>query len=126
MQRTQVKFLLVLISALIAGCGDSSDAVKPEQRMTPVVFASEDASAIQAPRFQAFRAAVIRVRVAESNRPVAANGQPPSSEAIAESALAIETASIDAIAIVRQEGWNDEERRLMQRTLQGAAITDLE
>jgi hypothetical protein len=115
-------FLGVVLSATV-GCEDKP-TIAPEQRMRVITLAEVDRLALAAPQFDAFREALMRVRMMELQRPVSDDGPVPA-PTLATFYTELEAVTIPVITIIRTDGWTWDDRQLMNRALRGASSEDL-
>lgn len=115
--------LLGVMLACLVGCGERE--VPAEQRLVRVTLSQDDRVALANDRYADFREAVIVVREMELARPVSTPSDPVAAETIASFNDRLIDASTAVVAIIREDGWTEPERRLMQRALRSASIEDL-
>lgn len=112
--------VLVATSLLPTGCGE--DVVVPEEdRLARQALASEDLASIRTPRFDGIRAAIIEIRVLESQAP----GGDTDPAAYAAHADRVTEATQAAVAVMANEAWTRDDRRLMQRMLRFGTLEEL-
>ena len=116
---------VLLMSMVVVACGEKPQPVAPEDRMQRIVLTDADREAISEPRYSNFRAAVMRVRQLEKQRPELVETDPASVEAYAEYLAQLESANTIAAKMIAADGWSRDQRRLMQRVLRTASISDL-
>ena len=116
---------LVLVTALaastlLAAC-DGEGAVATEDRQERVVLAPADQEAIGAPRYREVRDAVLALRLLESRSP------DPEVDRAAYAAHqdAVADATSGVVALMLDERFDRDERRMMQRVLRLGTAEDL-
>lgn len=120
---TRASASLLMVACVVlpfAGCGEEP-VVAPEDRMVRVSLDAADREAIGDPRYAVVLEAIIGIRRLES----AAPPQESESAAIAAHADQVAEATRAAVAIMADERWTREERRMMQRVLRYATLQDL-
>ncbi|MCH2137029.1 MAG: hypothetical protein MK101_10695 [Phycisphaerales bacterium] len=127
-RQTLLGVALVAQGLSLPGCGsgDAEPQTPPHQRMRVVRLDPLDVEAIQAPRFDAFREALVAVRLKASQRPQAADGAPAMHEALARFNGELETTTVVVINIMRADGWSRDDHDLMNRALRRATLADLQ
>lgn len=106
--------------APFAGCGEQP-VVAPEDRIVRVALDPSDRSAIREPQYAMVVAAIIGIRELEAAAPSPEAG----TEAISAHADRVAEATSGVVAIMADERWTRQERRLMQRVLRYATLSDL-
>jgi len=113
---------MVLVSAGLAVCGcDDEPEVAPEDRMVRVTLEPADRDAIMEDRFAGIRAAILEIRLMEAERP----DPEVDREGYARHADEVDERTRRLIAVMADERWSKDERRLMQRVLRFATADDL-
>ncbi|MFM1832579.1 MAG: hypothetical protein RLZZ461_895 [Planctomycetota bacterium] len=117
--------LVVLVSMTGAGfhacgCGGNPE-VAPENRIVKVNLDAADRAAIMDERFASIRAGLIEIRLLEADRPDPELDR----DAYAAHADRVDEQTRQVIAMMADERWTRDERRLMQRVLRFATAEDL-
>jgi hypothetical protein len=117
--------LVVLVSMtgagfVVCGCGENPE-VAPENRIVKINLDAADREAIMGERFSAIRAGLIEIRLLEADRPDPELDR----DAYAAHADRVDERTRQIIAMMADERWTRDERRLMQRVLRFATPEDL-
>ncbi len=105
---------------LVCSCGENLE-VAPENRIVKVSLDAADREAIMDERFAAIRAGLIEIRLLEADRPDPELDR----DAYAAHADRVDERTRQIIAMMADERWTRDERRLMQRVLRFATAEDL-
>ena len=112
--------MIIGVSVAFGGCGKAPET-PPEDRIVRVSLDPADRDAIIAPSYDVIRSGLLEVRAMEASMP----DPEVDREAYSAYADAVSERTKQVIAMMADERWTPDERRLMQRVLRFATAADL-